>query len=352
MGRNDQLDGEISGQMSIEDIFRPPERLFAVSRIFARARKEMSLAEQKTFVYALSEMKFTEKAESQYIKLDKKVLAGILGINSDADHLSVDLYDKIRELPKHSYIEINEMELDFQSSGFVITSLTRFKNVIRLKFNDEYLGFFTGLSENYITMWSADIFGMQSKRSVQFYEYLRQCTDTRESVNDVALGIKALKEMFGIPKDGEGSYMRSGGHFNRAAFEQRVIDPLCADIAKCKMITLIMQPDGKYYEKVKRGNRVLGYRFHWTFSAYPKVAGAAEVKQLQERVDKNPQVLKVAKDIVKGEKKKETQPRKTRFHNFQERHNDYDAIERQFLQRQGMTAEQPDQEPEKPKKGE
>ena len=36
MSRHDRSDMEIEGQMSIYDIFQPPERLIAVSRIFAR----------------------------------------------------------------------------------------------------------------------------------------------------------------------------------------------------------------------------------------------------------------------------------------------------------------------------
>lgn len=340
MRRNDRFDGDMEGQLTIENIFEPPERLFAISKIFARAKRDMSLAEQKTFVYALSEMKFTEKATTPYIRLDKKILAGILGIKSDPDHLSVDLYDNIRELPKHSYIEINEPELDLQSNGFVITALTRFKNVIRLRFNEEYLGLFTGLSANYITMWSSDIFKMKTKRSIQFYEHLRQNTDTRHDTQEIGLGIKALKDLFGIPKDGEGSYMRKDGHFDRTAFERRIIEPLCEDMKHCKMISLLTQPDGKMYEKVKRGNRVLGYRFYWTFSAHPAVATAEEVKQIQDRVDKNPQVLKVAKDIVKGEKKKRTdQGKGNRFNNFQQREYDFEELERQLLKAQVQQSE-------------
>lgn len=289
--------------MTIDELFEPPQRLFAVSRIFARARRDMSLSEQKTFVYALSELKFTEKADSPYVILDKKTLAGILGIKSDANHLSVDLYDTIKKLPKHSYIEINERDIDLHSNGSVISSLTRFKNIIRLKFNDEYLGFFTGLSADYITMWSADIFQMKSKRSVQFYERLRQETDTRVEINEYGFGVKALKEMFGIPKDGEGSYIRGNGSFDRSNFEKRVIDPICDDIKGCRMINLVMQSDGKPYEKVKRGNRVLGYRFSWTFTSHPAIASAEEVAEIQERVDRNPQILKVAKDMLDGEKK-------------------------------------------------
>ncbi len=299
----DILDNQIDGQMTLLDMFEPPERLFAVSRIFARARKEMSLAEQKTFVYALSQLNFKELPNTNFVRLDKKILANILDIHSDSNHLSVDVFSNIKELPVHSRIDIAEKDLDLYASGFVITSVVSFKNMIRIRFNDDFLPLFTNLSSNYITMWSTDIFQMSSKRSVQFYEYLRQVTDTRNEVNSVGLGIKALKEMFDIPKDGKGSYMTSEGHFLRTHFEQKVIDPLCKDLAKSKMIRLVLQPDGKYYEKIKRGNRVDGYKFYWTFSAYPAVADAEEVKQIQERVDKDPEILKIAKDILKGEKK-------------------------------------------------
>ena len=325
----DTSDLEIDGQISIEQIYSPPERLFAVSRIFANARKSMNLAEQKTFVYALSELKFTEEAKSLYVKLDKKVLANILGIHSDANHLSVDLYDNIKELPQHSYIEINEKDLDLQSNGFVITAITRFKNVLRLRFNEEYMGLFTGLETNYITMWSMDIFQMTSKRTVCFYEYLRQCMDTRDSVHSVRVSVRKFKELFDIPQNGEGSYMREKNGFDRARFEARVIDPLCEDMKHCRMIKLIVQPDGKYYVKEKVGNRVAGYRFFWEFSARPGIATAEEVKEIREAVEKDPAVLKVAKDIVNGKKK--PQQKKTTFTEFGQRNYDYDELERLLL---------------------
>ena len=301
----DNFDNQIEGQLSITDIFSPSDRLFAVSRIFARARKEMSLAEQKTFVYALSELKFTEEPKSNIVYLNKKTLAQIVGVDSDTDHISFDLYRKVKELPRHSYIEIVDEDKGFYDSGLIVTKVTFFKNRVRIKLEEEYLPLFTGLSTNYITMWSGDIFQMSSIRSVQFYEYLRQITDTREEINSVGLGVKALKEMFDIPKDGKGSYMRpNGGGFNRSEFEKKVIEPLCDDLRNCRMINLVVQPDGKLYEKVKRGNRVDGYRFYWTISEHPAVATAAEVKKAQQRVDRNPEVLKVVKDILNGDKKK------------------------------------------------
>lgn len=328
MAMIDRPDDQIEGQMSLDDIFQPTDRLFAVSRIFARARKGMNLAEQKTFVYALSQLRFSEEPKTNVVYMDKKTLGRIVGVNSDPDHLSINLYRTIQDLPKHSFIKIADQDLDLYDSGFIITRLTMLKNRVRIKFEEEYLRLFTGLTSSYITMWSTDIFRMNSKRSVQFYEYLRQITDPKKSENSVLLGIRAIKEMFEIPETGKGSYMRGKDGFDRANFEKYVIDPICEDLQQCRMISLIVQPDGKLYEKVKRGSRVAGYRFYWTFTAYPAVASAEEVKQIQERVDQDPQVLKAAKDILKGEKK---QKGKNQFTEFEQNQYDWDQLEAELL---------------------
>ena len=325
MAMIDRPDDQIEGQMSLDDLFQPTDRLFAVSRIFARARKGMNLAEQKTFVYALSQLRFSETPKTNVVYMDKKTLGKIVGVNSDPDHLSINLYRTIQDLPKHSFIKIADRDLDFYDSGFIITRLTMLKNRVRVKFEEEYLRLFTGLSSNYITMWSTDIFRMNSKRSVQFYEYLRQITDPKKSENSVLLGIRAIKEMFEIPESGRGSYMRGKDGFDRANFEKYVIDPICEDLQHCRMISLIVQPDGKLYEKVKRGNRIAGYRFYWTFTAYPAVASAEEVKQIQER----PEVLKVAKDILTGEKKRAE--KQNQFNQFSQNSYDWDQLEAELL---------------------
>ena len=112
MRNTDEFDSQIDGQMSIADLYDPKDKLFAIHRIFARARKEMSLTEQKVFVAALSQLKFTEEAHSDYVRLNKKALANVIGIHSDPDHLSVDLFDSIRDMPLQSRIEIREKDLD------------------------------------------------------------------------------------------------------------------------------------------------------------------------------------------------------------------------------------------------
>lgn len=329
---NDKLDSEIDGQMSIEDLLDPNEKLIAVSEIFARARKNMTLAEQKTFTYALSQVRFKEKAKTNIVYLDKKKLAKILGIEADPKHISRNIHRAIRELAPHSFIEIADEDKDLYDDGTVVTRITmRERNLVRVKFESEYLPLFTELDSGYLTMWSSDIFGLKNIRSLQFYELLRQKTDVKKSVNSISLGIKHIKEMFNIPKDGKGSYMREKGGFNRTEFEKKVIDIICNDLQKTKMIQLVVNPDGKAYEKVKNGRKIDGYRFTWTFSKYPAVASANEVKQIQDRVDKDPEILKVAKDIIKGDSKKKERTgasSKNGFNNFQQRQYGNDIFQK------------------------
>lgn len=316
----DSFDHGVPGQMTISDLYNPDEKLFAVSRIFARARKNMTLAEQKTFVYALTQLRFTEQTTTDNVKLDKKKLAGILGINSDPDHLSQDLYEEIKGLPIHSMIEINEKDLGLQSNGCVITTVKRLRNTISIRFNTDYMGLFTGLSDNYITMWASDIFQMRTQRGVKFYEELRQKTRTSTGTNQEGYGVRALKELFGIPKDGEGSYMRprDQGGFNRPEFEKKVVQAICDDLKNCKMIRLITQPDGKLYEKVKQGRRVMGYRFYWEFNAYP-----SDVPEAITTAAGRPETNKA---------KSNSKKKRNAFSNFEQRDYDFAELERALLQ--------------------
>ena len=315
---DEYFEGEIKGN------------LFAVSRIFAEARKQMNLPEYKAFTLALTSVRWKETCP-EVLYLDKKSVAKIIGVSSDPDHLSQDLKRSIGELPLHSYLEFADKDKDVYVNGCFITTIAFYKNRVRLRMNPDYLSLFGDLDKNYLTMWSGDIFKMRSERAVKFYEVLRENSDTRKEMQTGTISIRFLKELFGIPKDGKGSYMYKG-HFRRPEFEKRVIDAICEDLAQTEMIQLIVQPDGKYYEKIKRGNRVIAYKLYWTITSHPRVASAAEVREIQDKVDENPQVLKVAKDIVKGQKKPKKAKDSTKFNeNFHQRDCDYDDIEAQIL---------------------
>lgn len=335
-GRYDKLDGQTEGQMTIYDLIElePYEALIAIHRIFAKARKNMDLAESKAFTLALSKLRFKGKEESSYVYIGKKTLAAVLGINRDSDHLSADMYQMLKNLPENSHADFDEEDKKFlkakgiEGNGFVVSDIGRVNDTFCVHLNSTYMKLFTHLEEDndYITLWASDIFQMKTSRSVDFYEHLRMVTDTRKETNSISLGVKALKEMFKIPKDGKGSYVRDKGGFDRANFEKYVMQPVCEDMKNCKMITLLLTPEGKYYEKVKRGNRVLGYRFSWTYTSHPAIAITAKSGQEQDRIDEVPEMKKPEKRKTGAVKKSNN-----RFNNFEQREYDWEKLEKELL---------------------
>lgn len=331
-------------QMELEEYFEQDVKpdMIAVSKVFAAARKQMNLAEYKAFTLALCSIRWKD-ACPDVLYLDKRTVAKIIGISADSTDLSQHLKRAIGDLPRHSFLEFSSDDSDEWMNGVFISSIAFFKKRIRIRMNADFLGLFGNLDKNYITMWSGDIFKMHSERAVKFYELLRMNSDSRIDVNTGTMSIRKFKEMFGIPKDGKGSYMREKYGFDRSQFEKRVIDPICEDLSHTDMLRLVLQPNGKYYEKVKRGNRVIAYKFWWTITQHPRVADAGEVKQLQERVDKNPEVLKVAKDIVKGSssKRRSTGSKKTNaFNEFEQNQYDFGELEHDILHLQGFEEEE------------
>jgi hypothetical protein len=175
-------------------------------------------------------------------------------------------------------------------------------------------------------MWSKDLFEMKSERSIILYENLRLHSDTRKT-NTRIISTRDFKEMFGIPKDGKGSYMKPNGHFDRTQFERKVILPACDELRKCQMINLCINADGLPYRKIKgHHGKIIGYELTWTVTDRPGIMSAAEQQEVNREIEKNPKILKVAKDIVAGKKKPKKSKSKEAFYNYEQGNVDYEAL--------------------------
>ena len=322
-------DYQVEGQYSLFD-FMPDERSFgmiAVSKVFARAIKQMNLTEWKAFIYALTHIRWTEE-NKHIVYVSKYELADVLGIECEQKNITPHLRRAIGKLHKHSEIEFSDEDTQNWESGVFLTGEGVRGDFAYIKFNPDYMKLFEELkSGDYITMWADDLFKMTSERSILFYESLRNHSDTRKT-NIRRYSVKDLKTLFGMD---EKAYVRKNGQFDRMAFEKYVIDPLCEDIRKSNMINLHLSETntGKYYTKIKLGGRVRAYEFAWEISNRPAVLTGSEKAELREDIDKDPKALKILKDIEEGKKK----PKKNGFHNYQEAGYDIAEIERQLLQR-------------------
>ena len=246
------------------------KNLIAVSKVFARAQKQMNAAEFKTFIAALTKIKFTESNNSNIVTLDKRKLAKLCGFESDDDHLTSDFKRAIDKLPSNSFVRFSIKDTGEWVNGVMIDQIGYVRGQIIVRFNHDYMPLFEDLVDNFITLLPSDIFTMKSSRAMIFYEYLRLHSDTRKSVCTKTFSIDYLKELFDIPNTDKGSYVNKEGKLDVGNFEKHIIQPLISDMEHCKMIKLIVNQDGKYYKKIKEYGKVVGFSFTWKVQEYNK----------------------------------------------------------------------------------
>ena len=97
-----------------EDI---PEEMVGMSKVFARAKKRMSLNEFKTFIYCLCQMHWTEPEMPKTVCLDKITLARILKMSVDLVNLARTLRLKFGDLVVHSIIKYESNDSKKRSKG-------------------------------------------------------------------------------------------------------------------------------------------------------------------------------------------------------------------------------------------
>ena len=312
-----------------EDI---PEEMVGMSKVFARAKKRMSLNEFKTFIYCLCQIHWTDPEMPKTVCLDKITLARILKMSIDPVNLARNLRLKIGDLVDHSIITFESKDSKKWQKGALITRVAINEDrVVIIDFNSAYAQLFCNLKKDFILLWSKDIFGMELDRSITIYEFLRLNCDTRVT-NSRVFTIDQIRELLDIPTSGTGSYMRKDGRFDRHAFETKVLDLICEDLERCEMLQLVPQEDKngdmQLYKRIKQGRKLIGYEFVWNVTDYPRISNAHEAQETKQMIEKDPSVLKIARDIKRGKKKK---TKDNPFNQFEQNEYDFDELEKEIL---------------------
>lgn len=317
-----------------------PDQVVGVSKVFARAKKKMSIDEFKTFLYCLCRVRWTEPEMPKSVYLDKRTLAKMLGISTDPVNIARNLRLKVGDMVDHSIITFASQDKKKWERGALITSVTINEDrVIVVDFNPKYAGLFCNLKKDFIMIWVSDIMKMRSERSLSLYEFLRLNCDTRVT-NTRIFTLDQIRDILSIPTTGQGSYMRSDGRFDRHAFETKVLDPVCNEMLKCRMVQLVPQEDKRGnelpYRRIKNGRQLVGYEFVWEVTDRPRISDAHEAQETQRLIEKNPTVLKIARDAARGirsggmEKKK---PRENQFTQMEANEYDFEALEAELTAR-------------------
>ena len=88
-----------------------------------------------------------------------------------------------------------------------------------------------------------------------------------------------------------------------------------------------MQP----YKRIKQGRKLIGYELVWNVTDYPRISDANEAQETQNMIEKDPSVLKIARDIKRGRKKQKKGSKNNPFNDFQQNVYDFDELEKMLL---------------------
>lgn len=305
--------------------------LIAISKTLARAKDGMSMQEKKLMAICLSKIEWKSVANNLEIWMDKKEIMELLGSTIDSSDQSVYLRKLAQETVRHSELHFSGKDKDEWEDMPLFTRRKSTKNQLMMELYQGAADLVQGLECEYITLFLRDILRFDSNidglRAYTLYEHLRMNSDNRRT-NTRIISTKEFKELFNIPKDGKGSYMRENGGFDRANFEKRVIEPVLKMLGACEHVVLHergRKPNGEplYYTKIKKHGLVQGYELMYTINKYPRAIKPETIIDVQE----NPVDLKIAQDVKEGKKK----PKKNKFNNFDGRKYDFNNLESQLL---------------------
>lgn len=305
--------------------------LIAISKTLARAKDGMSMQEKKLMAICLSKIEWKNVANNLEIWMDKEEIMELLGSTIDSSDRSTYLRKLAQETVRHSELHFSGEDKDEWEDMPLFTRRKSTKNQLMMELYQGAADLVQGLECEYITLFLRDILRFDSNidglRAYTLYEHLRMNSDNRRT-NTRIISTKEFKELFNIPKDGKGSYMREKGGFDRANFEKRVIEPVLKMLGACEHVVLHergRKPNGEriYYTKIKKHGLVQGYELMYTINKYPRAVKPETIIDVQE----NPVDLKIAQDVKEGKKK----PKKNTFNNFEGRKYDFNNLESQLL---------------------
>lgn len=257
------------GENSLKD------QMVAMGTLLAKAHKALSKTEYKLLIMCLTKINWSKTENKNEVELDKKEISEILGIAQDSS-MSAELRKMFMELMKHSMISWEDpTDKEIYEDGFLITNRRSTRGSIVVKFNPDYMPLLENLlkDKDFITIWANDIYNFDSKYSYLLFEELRLHCDTTKT-NYRVYSTRQLKELFGIPKDGKGSYMHDVPNkktgekvstFDRSNFEKYVLDVAIKEINEGQMVQILpsLESKGKCYIKVKKNGYIVGYQFKY-----------------------------------------------------------------------------------------
>ena len=290
-------DQELYLAENYEVVTRPIEcnslenQMVAMGKALMRAKKQMTLEERKLLIMALTKIKWSKKENPMEVVLSKIEVAEVLNWKYDASERSRYIRKLAANLMRHSLIQIDGTDKDEWDDGFLVPRFRSTKGDVHIFFAEQFRPLLENLTKDkdFVTIWANDIYGFNSIYAYLLFEELRLHCDTSKT-NWRTYSTKQLKDLFGIPKDGKGSYMhydkaKGKDVFDRSNFEKKVLDVAIEEINRGQMLHIqpfvgmeatVAKPN-KLYAKIKKNGFVSGYQFKYV--VYTSVSPSAEQSQ-------------------------------------------------------------------------
>ncbi len=222
------------------------------SNQIARMRTKFTLEEEKVIHVIFSKLNSFEK-NNNVVVLDKRELFNVLGVRGDSKYKT---YRKIfKGIIQKSYMEVLDKDGNM-SQGIVITGIkwNTKQHKIEVFLNDLFMPYISDLVSNFTMVELENVVGFKSKYSLIIYRWLCSWADNSKNFSENAryISTKDLKELFGLA---EQDYVYNG-KFNRSLFEKHTIDSAVYEINNKTEMRV-------EYKKIKQGNRVKSYAFHF-----------------------------------------------------------------------------------------
>lgn len=276
-------DQELYLAENYEVVTRPIEcnslenQMVAMGKALMRAKKQMTLEERKLLIMALTKIKWSKKENPMEVVLSKIEVAEVLNWKYDASERSRYIRNLAANLMRHSMIQIDGTDKDEWDDGYLVPRFRSTKGDVHIFFAEQFRPLLENLTKDkdFVTIWANDIYGFNSIYAYLLFEEFRLHCDTSKT-NWRTYSTKELKDLFGIPKDGKGSYMhydkKKGKEvFDRSNFEKKVLDVAIEEINRGQMLQIrpfigmeaTAEKPNKLYAKIKKNGFVTGYQFKY-----------------------------------------------------------------------------------------
>lgn len=257
--------------------------LIGITKALGRAHDKMTMPEKKLCLLAMSKLCFKNADNNREVWLDKKEIQLALKTNIGYENQSQYLRRLAHSMINHSFMVFQGKDRDdYADIGlFDNVIISRSSGKMMLCFSERGMEHLQSLKNgSYMILFLNDVLQMSSDENGQRTLALYESLLLQPSGGGTAFfSTKQLKELWGMPKSGSGSYTTSDGHFDRWNFEHYVLTPVLNQLFRCRRV--ILKPyENALFKKVKEHGRIIGYRISYEINRYEAMKESATIKRI------------------------------------------------------------------------